>query len=326
MHGAPVRPRDRGGKCTSHWTSSSIAVWSAILNRQIAVTPSLPPYRVQSGSSCSLVGLVRRYISGILSAAGIYDGRPMAEPFIERVADCLMEVPGVVAVHFGGSRAAGTARADSDWDCSIYYRGRFDVDGIRALGPGPISELGGWGPVMNGGAWLTVDLQTVDVHYRDLDDIDRLRAEVDAGRFTVYRSPFFLAGIPSYVPLAELGSGLILRGHVARAEFPQVLRSSAGGWWVREAEMDLQYAAHVSARSPGLATGLIAKALIEAANGRLCREGKWVTNEKHAISAAGLGDVEAELASRVQGPDTLMDVAAWLRSALHLQPWTWKSG
>lgn len=94
---------------------------------------------------------MRWYISGILSAAGIYDGRPMAEPFIERVADRLMEVPGVVAVHFGGSRAAGTARANSDWDCSIYYRGRFDVDGIRALGwPGPISELWGWGPVMNG--------------------------------------------------------------------------------------------------------------------------------------------------------------------------------
>ena len=251
----------------------------------------------------------------------------MAEPFIERVADRLMEVPGVVAVHFGGSRAAGTARGDSDWDCSIYYRGRFDVDGIRALGwPGPISQLGAWGPVMNGGAWLTVDGQTVDVHYRDLDQIDRLRAEVDAGRFTVYRSPFFLAGIPSYVPLAELGSGLTLRGHLARAEFPQVLRNSAGDWWVREAEMDLQYAGNVPARSPALATGLIAKALIEAANGRLCRDGKWVANEKHVITAAGLSDVEAELASRVKGPDSLMYVAAWLRGALDLEPWTWKSG
>jgi len=48
----------------------------------------------------------------------------------------------------------------------------------------------------------------------------------------MYRSPFLLAGIPSYVPLAELGSGRILRGHSARAEFPQVLaaRPAIGGF------------------------------------------------------------------------------------------------
>jgi predicted nucleotidyltransferase len=59
------------------------------------------------------------------------------------VAGRLAGLPGVEAVTLGGSRAEGTQRPDSDWDFSIYYRGRFDpqalrVDGlIAATGPDP---------------------------------------------------------------------------------------------------------------------------------------------------------------------------------------------
>jgi predicted nucleotidyltransferase len=38
------------------------------------------------------------------------------------VAERLGELPGVMAVALGGSRAAGTQRPDSDWDFSLYYR------------------------------------------------------------------------------------------------------------------------------------------------------------------------------------------------------------
>jgi predicted nucleotidyltransferase len=92
--------------------------------------------------------------------------------FLARVADALATLPGVQAVTLGGSRAQGTHRPDSDWDLAIYYRGNFDPQQLRDLGwPGEVSELGGWGGgVFNGGAWLSIDGQPVDVHYRDLVD------------------------------------------------------------------------------------------------------------------------------------------------------------
>jgi predicted nucleotidyltransferase len=49
------------------------------------------------------------------------------------VADSLIRLPGAVGVALGGSRAEGTSRPDSNWDFSIYYRGTFDPDDVRAL-------------------------------------------------------------------------------------------------------------------------------------------------------------------------------------------------
>jgi Nucleotidyltransferase domain len=59
----------------------------------------------------------------------------------------------------GGSRVTGTARPDSDWDFSLYYRGPagpFDPETLRTLGwPGDVFPLGSWGGgVFNSGAWL----------------------------------------------------------------------------------------------------------------------------------------------------------------------------
>ena len=46
--------------------------------------------------------------------------------FLAHVAARLGDLPTVRAVTLGGSRAEGTNRPDSDWDFSLYYRGRFD--------------------------------------------------------------------------------------------------------------------------------------------------------------------------------------------------------
>ncbi|GAA0904155.1 hypothetical protein GCM10009549_07440 [Streptomyces thermoalcalitolerans] len=91
--------------------------------------------------------------------------------FLRDTADRLAALPGVRAVALGGSRARGTHRPDSDWDLALYYRGRFDPAGLRAVGwEGEVSEIGAWGGgVFNGGAWLRIDGRRVDVHYRDLD-------------------------------------------------------------------------------------------------------------------------------------------------------------
>jgi len=45
---------------------------------------------------------------------------------VEHVAGRLAEIPGVVAVTLGGSRATNTAVEGSDWDFGLYYRDGLD--------------------------------------------------------------------------------------------------------------------------------------------------------------------------------------------------------
>src|SRR5262245_10097751 len=109
--------------------------------------------------------------------------------FAPYVAGRLSGLAGVRAVTLGGSRATGTEHAVGDWAFSVYYRGAFDPDGLRRIGwPGEVFPVGGWGGgVFNGGAWLTVDDRRVDVHYRDIDEVEYHLAQARAGRFRIER-------------------------------------------------------------------------------------------------------------------------------------------
>lgn len=140
--------------------------------------------------------------------------------FLSATADRLAALPAVEAVALGGSRAQGTHTAGSDWDLAVYYRGAFDPADLRSVGwEGEVSEIGGWGGgVFNGGAWLTIDGRKVDVHYRDLDVVEHELAEAKAGRFRVEPLLFHLAGIPSYLVVAELAVNQVLRGELPRPE------------------------------------------------------------------------------------------------------------
>jgi predicted nucleotidyltransferase len=53
---------------------------------------------------------------------------------VRELAERLMEIPGVVAVALGGSRAGGVIHPDSDWDFGLYYRDAIRADAVRALG------------------------------------------------------------------------------------------------------------------------------------------------------------------------------------------------
>jgi hypothetical protein len=221
---------------------------------------------------------------------------------VQDLADELSTVDGVVAVVLGGSRATGAARADSDWDLGIYYRARerpLDVDAIRALGhAGEVFEPGAWGGgLMNGGAWLRLADVKVDLVYRELGAVEHCAREAEAGRFWVERLPFYLAGIPSYVPVGELAlCGPI---HVREAtplprpSYPPALRESAASFWHTSALLSLDGAVnhHLARGDDVLATGCLVRALVEEAHARLAARGAWVLNEKQILARAGLGDV-----------------------------------
>ncbi|MFF7932493.1 MULTISPECIES: nucleotidyltransferase domain-containing protein [unclassified Streptomyces] len=227
--------------------------------------------------------------------------------FLEITTDRLAALPAVRAVALGGSRAQGTARPDSDWDLAVYYRGTFDPAALRAVGwEGEVSELGGWGGgVFNGGAWLTIDGRRVDVHYRDLDAVERELAEAREGRFRVEPLLFHLAGIPTYLIVAELAINQVLRGDLPRPDaYPPKLRTSAATRWRDTAHLTLAYAEanHAPAGRLTETAGALATAAVQMGHSVLAARGEWVTNEKRLLERAGLREVDRIVESLTASP------------------------
>jgi predicted nucleotidyltransferase len=209
---------------------------------------------------------------------------------MEQLAERLAQVPGVVAVTLGGSRATGTHGPDSDWDFGVYYRGELDLDAVRALGyPGEVFAPGDWSGFMNGGAWLTVDGEQVDLIYRDLDEVERCIALAEEGRFEISRTPGYLAGMPSHVLVGELAVGKVLHGDLPSPSFPEALRQRAPERWRSEAEFALLHGAkHAVRADPAGCAGMVAQAVIATSYGRLCERGEWALNDKGIVARAGL--------------------------------------
>jgi predicted nucleotidyltransferase len=232
--------------------------------------------------------------------------------FLDYVADRLGDLPGVEAVTLGGSRAEQVHRPDSDWDFGIYYRDRFDPQTLRDIGwPGEVSEVGGWSKgVFNGGAWLQIDGRRSDVHYRDLDTVDREISAAREGRFRIEPLMFHLAGIPSYLLLAELAVKKVLRGQLPTPEFPAALRKRAPQVWWDRAERTFGYAHANYAPYGRLAqcAGLVGQAASQAAHAVLAGRGQWITNEKRLLTRAGLDQVDVLIAMASQNPGVMREV------------------
>jgi predicted nucleotidyltransferase len=218
----------------------------------------------------------------------------------------LAALPHVVAVVLGGSRAAGTHRPDSDWDFGLYYRGSFDADLLAGLGhPGHTAQPGEWGRIVNGGAWLSVGGEPVDVLLRDLDVIDRWHADAREGRFEVDHVEGHLAGLPTYVPVGEMALNRVLHGELPEVTFPPKLREVAGYRWRWGSAFSLFFAAGYAGQGDITAcAGMLAKAAMLAAHGVLAARGEWALNEKRFVQRAGLTaahDVFGKVAADPEG-------------------------
>jgi predicted nucleotidyltransferase len=209
---------------------------------------------------------------------------------MEHLVPRLAAIPGVVAVALGGSRAAGTERPGSDWDFGLYYRGAIDVDAVRALGfEGEVVEPGEWGPLMNGGAWLTVEGERVDLLYRDLDVVEHWTREAEAGRFRRYWVEGYVAGMPTYALAGELALNRVLAGSLPRPAFTGALRETAVRNWRLSRDFSLMLAETAEARGDQTyLAGLLARATIAEAHARLAARGEWALNEKGIVERAGL--------------------------------------
>jgi predicted nucleotidyltransferase len=240
---------------------------------------------------------------------------------VPRLVEQVARVPGVVAVTLGGSRARGVARPDSDWDIGLYYRGSIDTAAIRELGyTGHVTEPGEWGRIVNGGAWLEIYGERVDLLYRDLDVVEHWVAEADAGRFEIDRVGGHVAGLPTYVLAGELALGTHLHGSLPRPSFSPALRRAAPPRWEGDAAFSLLVAEQHAVRGDAAGcAGLLARAVMAAAHARLAGHGTWVLNEKGLISRTGLDEAAGVLAAGGSSPQRLQDSVLSMRRLLRLE-------
>lgn len=122
-------------------------------------------------------------------------GVVLDEDRLRSMADELSRVPGVRAVALGGSRARGTHRPDSDIDLGLYVDSDVDRAGIARVASGwtgepvEVAERGGWGPWVDGGAWLIVDGVPVDLILRDVTRVGEQCARAVRGAFAFHTQP-----------------------------------------------------------------------------------------------------------------------------------------
>jgi predicted nucleotidyltransferase len=237
---------------------------------------------------------------------------------VEELAERLAEIPGVVAVALGGSRARGEGRPNSDWDFGLYYERKLRAKDVRALGfPGEVVEPGAWGRLVNGGAWLEVDGVRVALLYRDLRFVERWVDEARAGRFEVDRVGGFVAGMATYVLAGELALGKTLAGELPRPEFPEALRKTAPAWWRDDADFSLAVAERAAERGDvAPCAGLLIRAAIAEAQARLAAAGQWALNEKGILRRAELSALEPTLALVGLRPSELSRSVARVRAEL----------
>jgi predicted nucleotidyltransferase len=133
----------------------------------------------------------------------------------------LASIPGVAAVVLGGSYARGRAKPGSDIDLGVLYSEAlpFSVESIRELAEGVndtpdpvVTGFYGWGPWVNGGAWLTIGGQRVDFIYRNVEHVGRVIDDAQAGRYELdylqqppfgFFSPTYLGETAVCIPLFD---------------------------------------------------------------------------------------------------------------------------
>jgi predicted nucleotidyltransferase len=117
---------------------------------------------------------------------------PEQRELVSVLAMRLGAVRGIRAVVLGGSHARGRAQPGSDIDLGILYSevAPFSIQSVRELvedvndTAGPmVRDFYEWGPWVNGGAWLSIGGQRVDFVYRNLDQVERVIVEAEAGGY-----------------------------------------------------------------------------------------------------------------------------------------------
>ncbi|MFP2924552.1 nucleotidyltransferase domain-containing protein [Pyxidicoccus sp. 3LG] len=222
---------------------------------------------------------------------------------LDTVVRGLIDVPGIVGVALGGSRATGTHKESSDYDLGLYYDDAFDAAALAHLRrlasevSGPTAELtepGGWGPWVDGGGWLKIDGSAVDWLYRNAPRVATSVESARTGRTSRHTQLGHPFGIPDHHYAAEVATSVILadpHGHLARwkaelTPYPTALADAqVRGLFAADFLPTIARKA-VARRDTAYVAACLTEAVWVVASALCGAAGVWVTNEKGLVAAA----------------------------------------
>jgi predicted nucleotidyltransferase len=227
------------------------------------------------------------------------------DSLLERVSPALAVVPGVVAVVLGGSRARGAAHASSDTDIGLYFseQAGLDVERLRGVVQSlvdeatavQVTEVGGWGPWIVGGGWLTISDQKVDLLYRPIESVERVIRECREGRVSMDYQPGHPHGFCSAIWMGEVAlcrplsdfQGAIARLKAITAPYPHELREALIRRFQWEILFSIENAQTAVPRGDETdIAGCAFRALACAAQVLFAVNRNYLINEKGALAAA----------------------------------------
>ncbi|MEP6649374.1 MAG: nucleotidyltransferase domain-containing protein [Lapillicoccus sp.] len=232
---------------------------------------------------------------------------------LHALAQRLTVADGVVGVVLGGSRARGDHTPESDVDLGLYYRGDLDVTALGAIArdvAGPdaeITQLGEWGPWVDGGGWLVIDGVHVDWLYRDIEQVREAWARAHRGAYDWNAQTGHPLGVPDFAYVGELALAVVLADPTGdltalrdAITYPDALRAALGrNLW--EADFLPQIAAKATIRGDAAYVALcLSRAVLLCAHALHAHDRRWLVNEKGAIAgAAALPSAPPKFAERV---------------------------
>jgi hypothetical protein len=227
------------------------------------------------------------------------------DPLLQRIVPTLAEVPGVAAIALGGSRARGTATETSDYDFGLYYSADRPLDTSRLLQAArtlvdepeaaEVTPVGGWGPWIVGGGWLTVSGRKVDLLYRNIEAVADVIEKCRAGEIEMHYQPGHLHGFCTAIWMGEVALCRPLRDperrlaalKAAASPYPPALRDAL----IRKFEWEILFAIENAefAAARGEQThvaGCAYRALACAAQVLFALNERYLINEKGALHEA----------------------------------------
>jgi predicted nucleotidyltransferase len=188
-------------------------------------------------------------------------GRSWLDELCSRIVARLKRVEGVEAIALGGSRARGTARADSDVDIGLYYdpEAPFSIEELDSAAsdlddrhlPKLVTRFGDWGAGVNGGGWLIIGDRHVDLLYRDLNHVREVIEQCSEGKPDAvyqlghpmgFQSQIYLGETYYCRPLYDPNGVLALLKKLV-AQYPPKLRRALVEKHLFDARFELEFAA-----------------------------------------------------------------------------------
>src|SRR5579871_5544827 len=227
------------------------------------------------------------------------------DPFLDRLTSTLAEVSGIESVVLGGSRARGTDHAASDYDIGLYFTEASPLDTrelvevARTLADdartAQVTEIGGWGPWIVGGAWLAVEGRKVDLLYRSIESVAETIAKCRAGDVTMHYQPGHPHGFCSAIWMGEVAlcrplhdpEGRLAALKAATSPYPRGLRDAL----IRKFEWEILFSIENGELATGRgeqthAAGCAYRALACAAQVLFALNERYLINEKGALQEA----------------------------------------